>query len=129
MSSPVETSMSSSLGTTFVQAIANQDASALKACFADDVQLRALIPGGLRERVGAFDSAALIASWFADSTELNVAEWSAQDVGDRFHIWYRVVGVEEGHPYVVEQHLFCVLTDGRISRAHLLCSGFRPRDD
>src|SRR5207249_9499328 len=98
------TNRSGPLGATFVQAIANLDPSALAACFADEAQFRALIPGGIRERAGASDSASLIMSWFADSTELHIEEWSAQDIGDRFHIWYRVVGIEEEQPYVVEQH-------------------------
>jgi hypothetical protein len=80
-----------SLGSELVNAVAAQDESALQACFAADVQFRALIPQGLRER----------SYWFE--------------------------GVEEGEPYVVEQHLNCVLADGVIERANLLCSGFRPR--
>jgi hypothetical protein len=98
----------------------------LAACFMDDVQLPALIPGGLRERAGAAESASLIATWFGDSTELNLVEWSVDDVEDRLHVWYRFAGIEDGQPYLVEQHLFCVGTDDKIARADLLCSGFRP---
>jgi len=116
-----------SLGARLVDAVAAQDPSALAACFAEDAQLRALIPGGLRERQGPADSAALISSWFADSTEMSLVASSVDDVEDRLHIWYRFAGTEEGEPYLVEQHLFCVVTDDRIARAHLLCSGFRPR--
>ena len=115
------------LGTRFVEAIAAQDPSDLAACFADDAQLRALIPGGLRERAGAAESASLISMWFADSTEMNLVAWSVEDVEDRLHIWYRFAGVEEGEPYLVEQQLFCAVADGKIARADLLCSGFRPR--
>jgi hypothetical protein len=78
------------------------------------VQVRALIPGGLRERAGAAESASLIATWFADSTQMNLVEWSVEDVEDRLHIWYRFAGVEEGQPYLVEQHLFCVVTADKI---------------
>ena len=106
--------MTHSIGTRFVEAVAAQDASAIAACFTPGVTFRALIPPGLRERAGAEEAAALVAGWFADSTELHVA--------------YRFEGVEEDEPYVVEQHLFCVLARGVIERAHLLCSGFRPRD-
>lgn len=48
-----------------------------------------------------------------------------REVGDRLHISYRFQGVEEGEPYLVEQHLYCTVSDGRIGRADLLCSGFR----
>jgi hypothetical protein len=42
------------------------------------------------------------------------------------HISYRFAGVEDGEAYVVEQHLFCTTSNGKIVRADLLCSGFRP---
>ena len=116
-----------SIGTRFVEAVAAQDASAIAACFTRGVEFRALIPPGLRERTGAEEAAALVAGWFADSTELHLVESRTQEVGDRLHIAYRFEGVEDDEPYVVEQHLFCVLAGDVIERAHLLCSGFRPR--
>jgi hypothetical protein len=116
------------VGSQLVAAIAAQDVSAIAACFTDNVELRALVPPGLRERSGATDSAVLVAGWFADSTELAIVGSHTEDVGDRLHISYRVEGVEEGEPYVVEQHVYCTVDEsGRIARADLLCSGFRPR--
>ena len=102
-------------------------AAAIAGCFAENAQFRALIPSGLRERTGAGDAAALIYSWFKDSTVLDLIETDAAGVGDRLVIRYRFEGVEEGAPYVVEQHLSCIVVDGKIQRADLLCSGFRPR--
>ena len=110
----------------FVEAIAAQDESAIAACFAAGVEYRALVPPGLRERTGAEDAAALIAGWFADSTELALVESRTEEVGDRLHVAYRFEGIEDGQPYVVEQHLYCTVTSGVIERADLLCSGFRP---
>ena len=110
-----------------MEAIANHDRAALGGCFADDVQFRALIPPGLRERQGADDTAALIDSWFADSTELTLDDVVVDEVGDRLHVAYRLRGVEEGEPYVVEQQLYCTVENGLVVRADLLCSGFRPR--
>jgi hypothetical protein len=116
-----------SISQRLVAGIAAQDEAAIAACFADEAQFRALIPPGLRERTGAAEAAALIAAWFGDSTELDLLETRADDVGDRFHISYRFAGVEEGEPYVVEQQIYCTIGDGKIERADLLCSGFRPR--
>jgi ketosteroid isomerase-like protein len=119
--------LSEALGTRLVEAIAAQDEPALATCFAADVELRALLPPGLRERTGAPDAAALIRAWFADSTELELVASETEDVADRLHVAYRFQGVEDGQPYVVEQHLFGTVRDGKIERADLLCSGFRPR--
>ena len=120
--------MALSIGTRFVEAVAAQDASAIAACFTPGVELRALIPPGLRERTGAAEAAALVAGWFADSTELELVESRSEEVGDRLHVAYWFEGVEDDEAYVVEQHLFCVLAGDVIERAQLLCSGFRPRN-
>lgn len=118
--------MANALGTRLVRAIAERDEAALRDCFAADVEFRALIPPGLRERTGAGESASLMLQWFVDSTELQLLDSSSEEVGDRVHVSYRFDGVEEGEPYVVEQQLYCTVADGKIIRADLLCSGFRP---
>ena len=120
--------MPKAISEQLVAGIASQDSAAIAACFTDDVQFRALTPHGLRERTGATDVGALIAAWYADSTELGLIDMRADDVGDRSHISYRFAGVEEGEPYIVEQNLYCTVRDDKIERADLLCSGFRPRD-
>jgi ketosteroid isomerase-like protein len=119
--------MPASPGASLVEAIAAQDPAALAHCFTPDAELRALTPPGLRERSGGGAAAELIAAWFGDSTELELVETRVEEVADRLHVSYRFEGVEEGERYVVEQQLYCTLAGGRIARADLLCSGFRPR--
>jgi hypothetical protein len=115
-----------SIGSRFVEAVAAQDESAIAACLAPGVELRALLPPGLRERTGADEAAALVAGWFADSTELDLIESRAEEVGDRLHVAYRFEGIRNSEPYIVEQHLYCTVASGVIERADLLCSGRRP---
>lgn len=119
--------METSLGNRLIAAIAAQDASAIAACFTPDADFRGLTPPGLRERSGSDEAASLIAGWFKDSTELSLVAATTDQVEDRIHISYRFRGVEEGEPYLVEQHLFCLVNADRIAHADLLCSGFRPR--
>jgi ketosteroid isomerase-like protein len=69
----------------------------------------------------------MISSWFGDSTELHLLDSRSDELADRVHVSYRFEGVEEGEPYLVEQHLYCTVADGKVARADLLCSGFRPR--
>lgn len=116
------------VGERLVAGIAAQDQAAIASCFTVDAEFRALTPPGLRERRGASDAGSLIAAWFADSTVLDLLDTEMQHVGDRLHVSYRFAGVEEGEPYVVEQHLMCTVRDDVIERADLLCSGFRPRE-
>jgi hypothetical protein len=119
--------VTATIGTRLVEAIAAQDEAAIAGCFATAAAFRALTPPGLRERVGANETAALISAWFADSTELALVEYATEQVGDRLRVAYRFEGVEEGEPYVVEQQLYATLADGVIESADLVCSGFRPR--
>ncbi len=118
--------MGAPVGERLVAAIAAQDAAALAACFADGAELRALIPPGLRERTGAAEAAELVHAWFADSTELRLLESHVEELSDRLHVTYRLEGVEDGEPYVVEQQLYCTVAGDAIVQANLLCSGFRP---
>jgi hypothetical protein len=119
--------VSTALGERFVEAVAVRDAAALVRCFATGAELRALVPPGLRERTGAADAAALISGWFEDATELELLASRSEALEDRLYFSYRFAAVKEGQRYLVEQHLFCTVADGRIARADLLCSGFRPR--
>jgi SnoaL-like protein len=109
-----------------VRAIAEQNEAALGECFAPDAELRALTPRGLRERAGAIEVASLISRWFGDSTELHLLDSHSEEVGDRVHVSYKFEGVEGGEPFLVEQQLYCTVADGTVTRADLLCSGFRP---
>ena len=118
--------MSDDLGTRFARAVAARDEAALAACFVPDIEFRALTPPGLRERKGAGETAALFSRWFRDSIDLHLLHSRGDEVGDRLYLSYRLGGVEEGEPFVVEHHLFCTLANDRIERADLLCSGFRP---
>jgi hypothetical protein len=114
------------LGAQLIDAVAAQDEAALAECFASAAEFRALTPSGVRERSGAGETSALISQWFADSNELQLLGSDSAEVGDRLHISYRFAGVEDGEAYVVEQHLFCTTSNGKIVLADLLCSGFRP---
>ncbi len=109
----------------FVHAITTHDEVALRECFAPDATFRALIPPGLRERDGAEAAAALITAWFSESSLRLLAE-DSDEVGGLLRIDYSFEGSEDGEPFVVEQHVFCTVVDGRIAAADLLCSGFRP---
>jgi SnoaL-like domain len=115
------------VGEQLVRAITAQDAGAIADCFSPDARFRALTPPGVREREGADDAGVLIADWFSDSTTLDLVDWWTDEVGGRLAITYRFEGIEEGEPFVVQQHLYCTLSEGKIASADLLCSGFLTR--
>jgi ketosteroid isomerase-like protein len=115
-----------SIGEQLVDAIAARDAERIAGCFADDASFHALVPRGLRERESAQETAALIAGWFGDASEFRLVEHAVEELSDKLHVSYRFEGVKDDEPFVLEQQLYATLADGRIGRADLLCSGFRP---
>jgi ketosteroid isomerase-like protein len=119
--------MPETVGLRLVAAIAAQDAAAIADCFSHEAEFRALTPYGVRERKGADETAALIAAWYSDSTVIDLVDARTDEVGGRLHLTYRFEGIEDGQPYVVQQHLFCTLDAGKIAAANLLCSGFLAR--
>jgi hypothetical protein len=124
---PAPAAAAPAVGTRLVDAIVARDEAELASCFAPAVELRALVPPGLRERSGASEAAALFTRWYGKVTELRLVESQVEELSDRLHIAYRLDVVEDGQPYVVEQQLYCTVADGVIERVDLICSGFRPR--
>lgn len=109
-----------------VEAIQSADRAALEDLFTEDVSLRALLPRRDVQLTGAAEAAALMAGWFADSTDRACVAYDATVVGDTWRVSYRFTVREAGADLVVEQHAYCRFTNGRISAIRLLCSGFRP---
>ena len=109
----------------FVRAIATHDQEALEECFAEDARFRALTPSGVEEYDDGASAAAVVTGWFADA-DLDLLAESSASVGDRLHVSYRFAGTEEGKPFLVEQHVFCRVSSGRLTDVDLMCSGLRP---
>jgi len=115
------------LGAELVAALAERDFGRLAATLAPDVRVRALIPPGPVEIVGAEPAAARFAAWFGGADVLELLRSASEEVGDRLHVFYRLRVKRPGDPWkIIEQHLFCALEGGRVSTLDLLCSGFRP---
>ena len=120
-------SSATDLGATLVAALAEGDFGRLAGTLARDVRMRALIPPGSVELSGAEPAAARFASWFGESSELELVHSGSDEVGDRLHVFYRLRVKRPGDPWkIIEQHLFCAIDSGGITALDLVCSGFRP---
>jgi hypothetical protein len=113
------------VGRNLVAALAQQDWPLLESYLQPDISFRALTPPGLREAKDAKGAAAYFRQWFGDAKPLELQSVEAGVLRDRLHLVYRF-RAREDRWYVVEQQLYCVLTQGKISHLDLLCSGFRP---
>lgn len=116
-----------STGEAFVAALANRDFEKLEACLHPEVQFRALIPPGLRERNGSAEAAAQLRAWFSGADRMQLLRKEVYPVSERVHISYRFRNLySDGEKELIEQHAFCDVHDGLIESMDLLCSGFLP---
>jgi hypothetical protein len=110
------------LGEVFVTALVDGDAPRLAGTLAPDVQMRALIPPGPIEVLGADEVAGKFAAWFGSAERLELLRSVSEPVADRLHVSYRLRVRRGGDPWnVVEQHLLCAHDGGRITTLDLVC--------
>ena len=111
-----------------VEAVARRDFGCLAAALHDDVHLRALLPGGVREWHGRAGVNAAFTGWFDGFDEYELVDAEICEVGPRLHLSWRLrvrTATIADRSLLVEQHVYADLdADGQISRLSLLCSGF-----
>ena len=121
------------LAGSFLEGLAAQDFGRIGKVLTDDVKLRALLPGGLRQWTGAETIAAAFATWFGDTEDFELLEATAGEVGGRLHLHWRLrLQAERLGPgwFTVEQQAYADTDEsGRIARLDLLCTGYRPEGD
>ena len=83
-------SSATDLGADFVAALAERDFDRLAGTFAADVRMRALIPPGPIDLLGANPAAARFATWFGKSDGFELVHSGSDEVGDRLHVFYRL---------------------------------------
>ena len=116
----------------FLEGLAAQDFGRIGKVLTDDVKLRALLPGGLRQWTGAETIAAAFATWFGDTEDFELLEATVGEVGGRLHLHWRLrLQAERLGPgwFIVEQQAYADAgAGGRIGRLDLLCTGYRPEN-
>jgi len=117
----------SSLGEQFVTALAKRDSKKLEACFETKARLRALVPPGPQEHLGAQVIARVFTAWFGVADTIQLVDSTSETMADRLHVRYRFrEGYEDGETELIEQDAFCIVNQGRIRAMDLVCSGHRP---
>jgi hypothetical protein len=117
----------------FLDGLAAQDFAELGGALAAGARLRALLPSGLREQVGADVIADQFACWFGDTEDFELIEATVGEVGGRLHLHWRLRLRAErlgSGWFTVEQQAYADADEsGRIARLDLLCTGYRPEGD
>ncbi len=111
----------------FVRALVAKSDGALAAVVDPNVDFRGLTPGRTWEATDLAGLAAVLWQWFEPSDHLEAIErFETGRVEDRHSLTYRLIGTNDGGPFVVEQQAYYMCENGRITWLRILCSGFRP---
>jgi hypothetical protein len=114
------------LGQRFIGALRAADFDTLGGFLAPQVQLLALLPGGL---VASFGRAAVVErlrGFLDDGAGFAVRAAEAVVVGHRLRLSYLVEIPGPDGPAVMEQQAYCVVSGEAIAAIRLLCSGGMP---
>ena len=115
------------IGVAFLQALANRDFEALRACLQHDVSFRALFPPGVRRATDVSATVNRLRLLFGEAGSFEMLRTEIGQVAHRLSITYRIRPHDSDGWQVIEQRLYCdVGDDGRIGKLDLLCSGFLP---
>jgi TusA-related sulfurtransferase len=112
---------------TLRDAILARDFKALEGALAPETDMRALLPGGLREYASRTEIVAAFESWFAGWFEFAPEPRPAVIVGTRVRVGWlaRLRGEEGGPPVVIEQTALVDVDEGAVYGIDLLCTGFQ----
>ena len=122
------TTSTSTLGTSFAEALAKKDFETVTALLHPEIDFRGLTP---RRNWEAGSPAEVIdgilRKWFEDSDEIDeLVAVETDSFADRERIGYRFrVHNPEGE-FLVEQQAYMSERDGKIGWMRVVCSGFRP---
>lgn len=113
------------LATSVATAVADRALERLGAHLADEVRLRALLPGGSIEEHGRTAVLARFDDWFGGYDTVVLSDVAGDDVGDRVLVHYKLTFDPDGDSRVLTQTVVCSVYDGLVGRMDLVCSGFR----
>lgn len=115
------------IGNVFIKDLTDKKFGNLADLFSENILFRALIPSSLVTSNNPNETASRIKNWFYvdDSEKYEILDSKVEVLVDCLHIYYKIFETYKGNPYNVEQHLYCEVSDGRIEKLSLICSGFR----
>lgn len=115
------------IGNKFIDNLSEKQFNNLAHLFSENILFRALIPSSLRTSNNPNQTASTIKNWFYvdDSEKYEILDSKVEVLVDCLHIYYKIFETYKGSPYNVEQHLYCEVTDGKIDKLSLICSGFK----
>ena len=112
------------LGEEWVRAITEGTLERLEQLCHPDVSSRLLTPKNFFRYETAGELISKYRQWFGDCGSFHIEHQRIETVGERLGISFRLLLLEEGTHYIVEQQLYCTLQGDCIASLQALCSGF-----
>ncbi len=119
-------SLPSTVGATFLDALAQRDFDRLGTCFYPTPRARLLTPSALTMPPDAAGVGDRFRQWFGEADVFEVEHAEVDVVGGCLSIRYRLHLREHHVWYTCEQQVYCRVKEGLVERIDLLCSGFQP---
>ena len=121
--------MTEHIGERFARALADKDASALKALLRTDVDFKAMTPGKFWEAHDAdvIVDETMLGTWF--QPERRITETLAVDtdtLGSMDRVGYRFQVRRPDGDFTIEQQAYYETDGDRISWLRIMCTGFLP---
>jgi ketosteroid isomerase-like protein len=113
-------------GEEFARALSTKDEAAVRALMAPDLDFRAMTPGRFWTATNHEELVdVLFGHWLEPSDEVvALLSTATGEVSTRNHVAYRLHLRNADGESVMEQQMYYDVTDGRISWARVMCSGF-----
>ena len=121
--------MSDGVGKRFALALAEKDASQLKALLRSDLDFRAMTPGQFWEAadVDVIVDETLLGTWFGTDRQITeVLAVETGTVGSVDRVGYRFKVLRPDGEFVVEQQAYVRAEGEQISWLRIMCTGFLP---
>ncbi len=113
------------LASSVAAAVADRALERLGGHLADEITLRALLPGGPIEDRGRDAVLARFHDWFGGYDTVVLMDVAGDDVGDRVLVHYKLGFDPDADRRILTQTLVCTVHDGLVGRMDLVCSGFQ----
>lgn len=131
VSSNASTDPELDLGRTFVRSLASKDFATIESLFHPNLTFRGLTPGKARYLWESHAPHAFVTDvlqqWYEETDRIDsVLKMEVDRVADRNRVSYRFSMSNPDGKFVVEQHAYYSVVDGKISWMSLVCSGMRP---
>jgi hypothetical protein len=123
------TDTAASVASRLLDAIVTRDFDSIRVILASDARMRALLPRSIVQTDTAEAAVETFREWFGAHKSCTVIATDQHTVEGREFLSYNLLVQPDWAPdlfHIVEQSGYCRVTDDRVTRLDLVCTGYFP---